>query len=362
MSAEVAVVGLGPAGRALTHRLLARGVRVMAVDPHPDRPWAATYGGWRHQLPSWIDDTAVGATSGDTRLVARGNHVLAGEYLVLDNERLQRSLFLDGATVEARWVSDKELVCLAPRVVDCRGNRVGVPGGVAVSQTAFGIRLDPHQARPLLAGAEAVLMDWRPFDGTSHWGIRSPSFCYVVPLPDGRILAEETCLAGRPALSQHELASRLHHRLRVHGIEPPGQHDADVERVHIPMLPRPGARHGFGAAGREVNPISGYSVFSSLARADEVADCLANGQSWSSRTSAWRTQALESLLQLSPEAVVDLFDAFGRLSPGSQQAVLDPGTPDGPLLRGLTQQWMLMSGRNRLVGATARGLFQRGRS
>ncbi|HEX2857892.1 MAG TPA: lycopene cyclase family protein, partial [Propionibacteriaceae bacterium] len=67
---DVAVVGLGPAGRALAHRLLARGARVLAVDPHPERPWLPTYGGWAHQLPDWLPERVVGSRSARTVLVA----------------------------------------------------------------------------------------------------------------------------------------------------------------------------------------------------------------------------------------------------------------------------------------------------
>ena len=43
---DVAVVGLGPAGRALASRLVARGASVLAVDPRPEAVWSPTYGVW----------------------------------------------------------------------------------------------------------------------------------------------------------------------------------------------------------------------------------------------------------------------------------------------------------------------------
>ena len=39
---DVAVVGLGPAGRALASRCAARGLSVLAVDPRPEAVWAPT--------------------------------------------------------------------------------------------------------------------------------------------------------------------------------------------------------------------------------------------------------------------------------------------------------------------------------
>ena len=52
---DVIVVGAGPAGRALTHRLLARDVTVTLVDPAPDRPWRSTYACWADEIPDWLD-------------------------------------------------------------------------------------------------------------------------------------------------------------------------------------------------------------------------------------------------------------------------------------------------------------------
>ncbi len=47
---DVAVVGLGPAGRSLASACAARGLRVVAVDPRPDAVWTPTYGVWEDEL------------------------------------------------------------------------------------------------------------------------------------------------------------------------------------------------------------------------------------------------------------------------------------------------------------------------
>ena len=46
VSGQVAVLGLGPAGRAAASRLTAASVEVVAVDPAPDRRWTPTYAAW----------------------------------------------------------------------------------------------------------------------------------------------------------------------------------------------------------------------------------------------------------------------------------------------------------------------------
>lgn len=375
MSADVAVVGLGPAGRALAWRLLAHGASLVALDPHPDRSWQPTYGGWAHQLPDWLPDDVVGASATTTDLVARGRHTLAGTYAVLDNDALQATLALDGADVQQRAVADDELPGLARVVVDCRGNTRALAEGRTPVQEAYGLALPASVGARLLGGADAVLMDWRPFDGSASWGRRAASFCYLVPLSDGRLLAEETCLAGRPPVPQRELARRLRTRLRSHGIGDAELAGAEVERVHIAMLPptpvlatpvvAPGPARllRFGAAGEQVNPITGYSVFASLAAADDLAATLAAGRlpAPPDSTAGWmRRTALEALLQLDGDGTLELFDAFGRLPGHLQRAVLEPDTPAPGVLAALGRQATLLPPRRQagLVAATAKGLLQ----
>lgn len=357
--AEVAVVGLGPAGRALAHRLLVRGARVLVVDPQPGAHWSATYGGWAHQLPDWLSTDVVGAHSTRTLLTARSSHVLPDHYAVLDNAKLQRELSLDGAEVRATAVGDGELADLAPVVVDCRGARRHLRRHPRPLQTAHGVLLPREVGERVLAGAEAILMDWRPSNGAATWQARRPSFLYVIPLPDGRVLAEETCLAGDPPLGRDELVTRLGERLAHRGLHPHEWRHCDTETVRIPMLAPPASvTNRFGAAGHELNPITGYSVFASLARADEAAAELLRTGGLGAGSGPWRPLALGALLNLRPDAVVELFDAFGRLPATAQRAVFDPHAATPRLLGALARQWALMPWRDRprLVGATIRAL------
>lgn len=346
---DVAVVGLGPAGRALTHRLVRSGLRVLGVDPHPERAWPQTLGGWRRQLPEWLPRDVVSVTASDPLLRAAGDHTIRDEYAILDNAALQRATPLAGATLEERILDDRGVAALldrAPLVVDARGARpAGHPAG-GPHQTAHGVIVERSVAAPVLGDAEAILMDWRPFDGADRWGDTAPTFLYVIPMPGGRVLLEETNLAGDPGLGQDELRRRLLRRLEGCGLGGPDVVDAEVERVSIPLVRRgPGIpRVGrFGAAGAQNNPFSGYTFFASLRAVDgAVAHVTRGSVGWRDRPLFVRRRALHGMLNLSPDDTFALFDAFGRLQTARQRAVLDADTPVPELVAALTRQFSLM--------------------
>ncbi|WP_162182371.1 cytochrome P450 [Nigerium massiliense] len=373
---DVAVVGLGPAGRALSHRLLAAGADVLVVDTDPDRAWWQVYGGWAWQLPSWLPAATIGARVGRPALRALGDHRLADSYVVLDTAGLQAALTLDGARVRRGTVAEDELAGLAPVVVDGRGawpRRAG-SGGTRLpawrpAQTAFGLALDPEVLGPLMDGAAAVLMDWRPYDGARNWGRRAATFCYLIPLGDGRILAEETSLAAAPPLGQRELARRLRVRLHRAGV-PDATIDGAVasgavERVAIPLVAAPRSVDvgvvRFGAAGAQSNPVTGYSVFASLQQADALATTLLSGTGPASAArpqSNVRVAAMAAVTRLDGDRTRELFDAFARLPRAEQRAVFDPATSRGPLIAALGRQALRLrpSAVAALTRATARGM------
>lgn len=371
---DVAVVGLGPAGRALAHRSLAAGLSVLAIDPAPQRPWRQTLAGWTAQLPPWLPREAVGAVADDPVIRAGSSYPVRARYGVLDNAELAAALPLAGARVEARAIADAEVATLPARVVvDARGSRpagVGAAQGVPL-QRAFGVMVEPHVAAPVLDGAGAVLMDWRPYDGAAAWGETAPTFLYVIPLPDSRVLLEETCLAGLPGPDHTELRRRLEQRLLRHGIDRGVIDGARHERVTIPMLraPRTGPAWSFGAAGAQHNPITGYSVFASLAAVDGVVARIARAVRDGHRTDQThrrrrvrrsgqasrrpggappviRRAALRALLRLGPDDTMALFDAFGRLPARRQQQILDAGTTTPAVASALYAQFRRLPPRS----------------
>lgn len=343
---DVAVVGLGPAGRALASRLAARGASVLALDPRPDAVWGPTYGVWADDLGN-PPEGVVRSLVRRPELRARGRHVLPREYAVLDNAALQAALPLDGVEVRAERLTDQDVLALrrhARVVVDARGARPagGAAGDPAAdpapAQTAFGIVLPAVDAAPALDGAEAVLMDWRTDwvggtaqsrGGTSVAG-GPPSFLYGIPLGDGTVLLEETCLAAAPGLPIEVLTARLRRRLLARGVSASAV-DAPLARevVRIPMRGRgrraPDRVLAVGTAGRGGNVVTGYSVAHSLLSADALAERLvAGGRPRRADPlrpgDLLRETGLRALLRLDVEGTLDLFDAFGRLCAKRQRA------------------------------------------
>ncbi|WP_433655746.1 lycopene cyclase family protein [Nocardia sp. CA-128927] len=324
MTSDVIVCGLGPAGRALAHRCLARALSVTVVDPAPDRQWSATYGAWADELPGWLDPTTIAATVDQPIAWATRTHRIDRPYVVLDTSGLQKSLELTGAEIVAdRAVGlTPDTVALASgrsltarRVIDARGI---ARSPAFAEQTAYGLVLDAQQC----AGLEPLFMDWRADNGAPADAPRS--FLYAVPLGGGAMLLEETCLAGRPALDSTALRDRLHHRLRSRGIEFTGEER--VERVRFPVEGgRPG-RNSFGAAGGFAHPATGYSVATSLSAADAVA---AGAGTWPvSARAVYRLRAagLRALLALPPTDLPVFFDAFFTMPLTAQRAYLSERT------------------------------------
>ncbi|GGK38786.1 lycopene cyclase family protein [Nocardia camponoti] len=312
MRAELIVCGLGPAGRALAHRALARGRRVTVIDPHPDRAWTATYGAWADDLPAWLDPRVV-ATSTKPVAYARQRWTIDRDYQMFDTEALRASLSLTGARVVADRVIglDADTVRTAGgqtftgQVVDARG----LPRSPRhAEQTAYGVVLPRGDH-------ETVFMDWRDDNGALD---EPPSFLYAVPLTRDTMLFEETCLAGLPALDPSVLRARLEHRLRGRGID--ADSASTVERVRFRV--DGGRRGAFGAAGGFTHPATGYSVATSLALADPFLDGV---NLWSPRAravTALRRAGLRTLLRLRPDQVPAFFDLFFALPPDTQRAYL----------------------------------------
>ncbi|WP_306362196.1 lycopene cyclase family protein [Nocardia sp. CC227C] len=356
MSCDLLVCGLGPAGRALAHRALARGMSVTAIDPHPDRWWTATYAAWADELPPWLPSTAIAATVANPAAWALRRVDLHRAYAVFDTTALQRSLDLTGAEIVADSVVEilpahrgrPESVRLASgsvrtaeRVVDARGL---TRSPARAEQTAFGVVVDRD---PEL---DTLFMDWRPDNGATAAAPRS--FLYAIPLNEHSMLLEETCLVGRPALATAELRTRLHHRMRSRGIAVGA--DAPVERVRFPVQGgRPG-RRGFGAAGALIHPATGYGVATALRTADDLA---AGRSLWSPSARAvhaLRLAGLRALLALPAADVPVFFDAFFALPPHLRRAYLSgrddlPGTTAAMSSLFAALPWRL---RRTLVGAT----------
>ncbi|WP_408014616.1 lycopene cyclase family protein [Rhodococcus xishaensis] len=332
--ADVAVVGLGPAGRALAHRSARAGLKVVGVDPNPDRPWASTYAAWVDELPGWLGSGALRVTTPDPHVWAGRTRVLDRAYCVLDNSALLRRLDLDdvrvvpgvAAAISADTVELRDGTEIrAARVVDARGMR---PDPALAEQTAFGLVLPDAVADPALGGASCWFMDWRRDNGTAPGD--PPSFLYAVPLGNGTVLVEETCLVGRPGLPVDELRRRLEARLANRGVDL--SPNLSEERVRFPVQAPRSRSDGFtfGARAGLIHPATGYSVAASLGAADDVVRALTSGQDpakalWPRKArlvQSLREVGLSALLHLDPPHTAEFFDAFFSLPVERQRAYL----------------------------------------
>ncbi|GAB2515065.1 lycopene cyclase family protein [Nocardia heshunensis] len=362
MTDDLLICGAGPAGRALAHRALAHGLTVTVIDPKPGRRWTPTYAAWADELPAWLAPEAIAATV--DRPVARTHRrvELDRRYVVFDTAALQDSLDVAGA----RLIEDRVMgitraarhaahgldlpsvqlasgrILPAARIIDARG--IGRSEKLA-EQTAFGVIVDREQ----WSEADAFFMDWRNDNGAAPEAPRS--FLYAVPVGADRILLEETCLAGKPALSPDDLRDRLHHRLRSRGITLTGEEP--IERVRFPLRGGRATTSAFGAAGALTHPATGYSVATSLRLADTV---VAGDSTWPGSTRAvhlLRQAGLRALLALPPTDIPVFFDAFFALPPAAQRAYLSgrddlPGTTAAMTKLFLALPWRL---RRRLAAA-----------
>lgn len=341
-TADLVVVGAGPAGRSLAAAGIGAGLQVVVVDPDPDRPWASTYAAFAHELAPAVPLAAVVARPAvATR--SGGAGVLPDAYAVIDTAGLQSSLPLDGARLvrgRARTLARTEVDVAGQGPV---GGRVVVDARGALTtgrtvQTAYGVVLDRTEAAPLLDDGDGVFMDWRPHHGAGP--AATATFCYVVPLDDERVLVEETSLAARPGLSTAELRDRLAHRLAHHAI--PAVAGRAEERVRfaldVPLGPgwwrgRAPAVPRIGAAAPWVHPATGYSVATSLRLAPVLATAVADGADgadlhrlvWSPgalATHLLRLRGLRVLTGFDADRTDRFFAAFFALAPHHQRAYL----------------------------------------
>lgn len=344
--ADVAVVGLGPAGRALASRCAARGLSVLAVDPRPSGAWTPTYGIWADELGE-LPATVVRARGERPELRARRVHPLERAYLVLDNAALQAALPLDGVVVRTGRLDDEQVGALrgeAEVVVDARGARPdGLrPDDPAPMQTAYGVVVPAEAAAPALQGAESLLMDWRTDWSDQQRPTATPTFLYAIPVGAGRVLLEETCLAAAPGLPVAELRTRLRRRLLARGVDPAAvDHPLEREVVRIPMRgrdrPPPPGVLAVGTAGRGGHRVTGYSVAHSLRRADELAQALARGDvpddaDPMDAAERVREVGLRALLRLDTPGTLELFEGFGRLPTSRQRDFLSRDSGAAELL------------------------------
>ena len=286
------VLGGGPAGTALATALAARGITVILVDRHPDRPWPNRYGAWLDELGALGLEVAVSQSWARSELVLPDGEALpvSRAYASVNGAALRDALVGRGP-VSRRAGAVEHLEPLqhghrvhltgepplsAAIVVDATGHqspfvqRTGPPA--SAWQIAYGVDYVLEQPPPYAADAMRF-MDWR---GVVNGG--PPTFLYAMPVDATHWFFEETLLIGAP-MSFDQLERRLAARLVADGIV--GQPLADVERCRFPMDPPLPVLDqpvlGFGAAASLVHPATGYMLMRTLRAADPVAESIAEG-------------------------------------------------------------------------------------
>lgn len=367
--ADVVVIGLGPAGRALTHRAITSGLDVLAIDPHPARRWTPTYSAWLDELPEWLPSSVIATATDSAAAWTTKRHTIDRTYCVLDTPGLQDALpvpasrVLTGTAVRvtptAVTLADG-LVVRAETVVDARGS-AGVPG--LAEQTAFGVMVDRPTGEAVLDGSGAWFMDWRRDNGTDASDV--PSFLYAVALDRESVLLEETCLVGKPPLDPRQLAVRLQIRLANRGVTLSRKEPIERVRFAVQAPPRTSTERGvvrFGARSWAMHPATGYSVAASLAATDGLVEALARRRRPRS-VSIWtvgrlRELGLRTALGLEPELVPEFFASFFELPVALQRSYLSGRSDAIGTAQAMTRMFPTLPTAARL--AIARTLVGRG--
>lgn len=354
-TADVVIVGDGPAGSALAGSCAARGLEVVVVGSGAD--WSATYG-------CWVDEFAPGAappfeTVVDVAVVTDRRRTLARPYAVIDNRALHERLADSGPERVVGRAERVEPAGPFRTVVLADGSRLGArlvvdstgwpstlrdPTGVVPPahtpatvawQTALGVVLpeppDGDLGRPTLMDLGGVRAPGGTSSSIGPAGVAS--FAYAVPVHDGW-LVEETVLARRPAVEPVALLARLAARLGRHPDRLLGE-AVRSEFVRIPMgapITPVGLAVPFGASAGYIHPATGYSVAAGLRAVPRVTDAIVSslgtgagsGEERQAVETVWdavwptslrRTRALHQLgldvlLRLDADELAEFFDVF----------------------------------------------------
>jgi lycopene beta-cyclase len=287
------------------------------------RPWTATYGTWRDDVPD-LPASCFATTSPAVVVHGHRRHVVERSYSIFDNGALWAHLAAGVDLRKAHVVRIRHMPwgsrlltsagdVDARLVIDAAGRTTTAS---SEAQSAFGLIVP---APPPGVEAELpTLMDLRPAGRAGP-----PSFLYAVPRADGW-LVEETVLAARPPIAPEALAASLAAR-----VGPPA--GDRVERVSIALggaLPsRRDPVPRFGAAAGYAHPATGFSVAASLRAAPRVAAAIATAchgtgrpdarpvhdAVWPSslrRTRRLHAYGLEVLVRLDQDDLATFFDAF----------------------------------------------------
>ena len=298
-SADVLVMGAGPAALCITAELVQQGLKVQAIaSKSPLEPWPNTYGIWAAELESlnlqellkyrWKDTVSFFGDGLNEKGNICTNHYL--DYGLFNSINFQEALLerCNGLTWQVETVKkiefgEKETTVMctsgnkyfARLVIDASGHKspfIRRPDHDDIAkQAAYGV-VGKFSSAPVEKN-RFVLMDFRPDHLNSNQLSEPPSFLYAMDLGDGSYFVEETSLACAPPVSFEILKARLISRLSSKGI----QIEEIIHEEHclfpmnLPLPYRDQPLLAFGGSASMVHPASGYLVGSLLRRAPSLA-------------------------------------------------------------------------------------------
>ncbi len=302
-SADVLVLGAGPAALCITAELVQQGIKVQALaSKSPLEPWPNTYGIWASELESlnmqellkyrWKDTVSFFGDGLNEKGNICTNHYL--DYGLFNSINFQEALLerCNGLSWQVETVKkidfgEKEttVICtsgnkyFARLVIDASGHKtpfIRRPDHDEIAkQAAYGV-VGKFSSAPV-EKKRFVLMDFRSDHLNSKQLSEPPSFLYAMDLGDGSYFVEETSLACAPPVSFEILKARLISRLSSKGI----QIEEIIHEEHclfpmnLPLPYRDQPLLAFGGSASMVHPASGYLVGSLLRRAPSLAKVIA---------------------------------------------------------------------------------------
>ena len=305
MTAEVLVMGAGPAALCIASALVERGVKVAGVAPSaPEAPWQNTFGIWGPEVDAlglahllghrWSHTSSYFAAGLGSEPVAHGI-----DYGLFDKAALQRHWLIPCQDAGVAWTrgavvaiehhergsvvtTDQGDRLEARLVLDCTGHHSPFlkrpDEGPVAGQAAYGIV--GRFSNPPVEPGQFVLMDYR-CDHLSEAERRCgpPTFLYAMDCGGGRFFVEETSLALAPEVPYDVLKARLLKRLAHRGIEVLAVEEEEfcLFPMNMPLPDLDQQLLAFGGGATLVHPASGYMIGALLRRSPALAKAIADG-------------------------------------------------------------------------------------
>jgi lycopene epsilon-cyclase len=326
-TADVVVVGCGPAGLALASDIGARGCSVLLVGH--DVPFVNNYGVWEDEfvelgLEHTLDkvwrksscyfkegvETKIGRAYGRVNRKKLRDELLkrckensvkfyAGTVVSIDvPEGIDSQVYTKSRVhVKDGAVFEGKMVTLASGGAAGRFLKYEEDAPDTAAQTAYGIEAEVSGYSDAFDEDTMLFMDFRrhhtglypgtatrqidgehPNGGRGLWETskETPSFLYAMPESKTRVFLEETCLVAKPALPFSVLKRRLYRRCEALGIQIHKVYEEEWSYIPTggPLPLRSQPITAFGAAANLVHPATGYSIVRSLKESPKMADAV----------------------------------------------------------------------------------------